>query len=270
MIGSTIPRQYDRQSWMFFTLAHFKPFHFSLPFIEKDSQLHDTYHNFPFSDQSLFIMKNWEETHECEDKRDEERLRKRIALTTESIAMTNGLAHADQQINSNADSSDDEDPSYAVTQKNTFKDFVLLQTIRILEQSQWLIPPHQVRVTNPSTISDDLLKNMSSFPNISPSQLQQWTSSIKNQERSIALIRQNASSSNITTKTDIKDTILEAGDSTINFFRSVTTTNCVKRTYGRGCRIQGRRTGRADRSYEIRWRERDTERGGKAERITQG
>ena len=132
--------------------------------------------------------------------------------------MTNGLAHADQQINSNAGSSNDEDPSYPVTQKNTFKDFVLLQTIHILEQSQWLIPPHQVRVTNPSTISDDLLKNMSSFPNISPSQLQQWTSSIKNQEQYIALIRQNASSSNIATKTDVKDTILEAGDSTINFF----------------------------------------------------
>ena len=143
---------------------------------------------------------------------------KKIALTSESVAMTNGLAHADQQINSNADGSDDEDPSYPVTQKNAFKDFVLLQAIRVLEQSQWLIPPHQVHLTNPSTISHDLLKNMSSFPNISPSQLQQWTSSIKNQERSIALIRQNASSSNITTKTDVLDTILEAGDSTINFF----------------------------------------------------
>ena len=44
----------------------------------------------------------------------------------------------------------------------------------------------------------------------------------------------------------------------------------VKETYGRGCRMHGRRTGRADRSYEIRWRERDTERGGKAERIMQG
>ena len=33
----------------------------------------------------------------------------------------------------------------------------------------------------------------------------------------------------------------------------------VKETYGRGSRMHGRRTGRADRSYEIRWRERDTE-----------
>ena len=33
----------------------------------------------------------------------------------------------------------------------------------------------------------------------------------------------------------------------------------VKETYGRGSRMHGRRTGRADWSYEIRWRERDME-----------
>ena len=79
-----------------------------------------------FPSQIKACLKNWEETHECEDKCDEERLRKKIALTSESVAMTNGLAHTDQQINSNADSSDDEDPSYPVTQKNTFKDFFFL------------------------------------------------------------------------------------------------------------------------------------------------
>ena len=113
---------------------------------------------------------------------------------TESVAMTNGLAHANQRNDSNADESDDEDASYPLTKKDAFKDFLLLQVIRVLEQSQWLIPPHQVHITIPSTISHDSLKNISSFPNISPSQLQQWTSSINNQERSIALIRQNTSS----------------------------------------------------------------------------
>ena len=225
VIGSTIPRQHDRLSWKFFTLAYFKRFHFSLPFIEKDSRLHDTYNAFSFSERSLFIMKNWEETHECEDKRDEERLRKKIALTTESVAMTNGLAHI-KQINSNADESDDEDASHPLTKKGAFKDFLLLQTIRLLEQSQWLIPPHQVHATIPSTISHDSLKNISSFPNISPSQLQQWTSSIKNQERSIAQNRQNASTSNITSKTEIKDTVFEGGDSIMNLFNVFTTTHC--------------------------------------------
>ena len=33
----------------------------------------------------------------------------------------------------------------------------------------------------------------------------------------------------------------------------------VKETYGRRCRMHGRRTGRTDRSYGIRWRERNTE-----------
>ena len=72
----------------------------------------------------------------------------------------------------------------------------------------------------------DSLKNITSFPKISPSQLQQWTSSIKNQERSIALIWQNTSSSNITSKTEVKDTVLEDRNSTINSFSAFTTTNC--------------------------------------------
>ena len=44
----------------------------------------------------------------------------------------------------------------------------------------------------------------------------------------------------------------------------------LKRRTDAECRMHGRRTGRADRSYEIRWRGRDTERGGKAEHIMQG
>ena len=55
-----------------------------------------------------------------------------------------------------------------------------------------------------------------------------------------------------------------------NIFRYHDSIRSVKETYGRGCRMHRRRTGRADRSYEIRWRERGTERSGKAERITQG
>ena len=43
----------------------------------------------------------------------------------------------------------------------------------------------------------------------------------------------------------------------------------LKRRTG-GCRMHGRQTRRADRSYEIRWGERNTERDGKAERIAQG
>ena len=42
---------------------------------------------------------------------------KNIALTSESVAMTNGLAHTNQRIDSNADKSDDEDASYPVTKK---------------------------------------------------------------------------------------------------------------------------------------------------------
>jgi hypothetical protein len=37
-------------------------------------------------------MNNWEAIHECLDQRDAERLRKRAALTAESLAMTYALS----------------------------------------------------------------------------------------------------------------------------------------------------------------------------------
>ena len=46
-------------------------------------------------------MKNWEATHECEDKCDEERLRKKAAITSESSEMTksvNYLSNVDSEI----------------------------------------------------------------------------------------------------------------------------------------------------------------------------
>ena len=51
--------------------------------------------------RSLSVMKNWEATHECEDKRDEERLRKKAAITSESSEMTksvNYLSNVDSEI----------------------------------------------------------------------------------------------------------------------------------------------------------------------------
>lgn len=92
VIGTTIPCQNDKRSWMLFTLAHFKPFHVS--FIDDTSCLEDIFRSYPFSDRSLSIMNNWEEIHKCEDERDHERLRKREAATSECVAMTNTLAHS--------------------------------------------------------------------------------------------------------------------------------------------------------------------------------
>ena len=213
IVGSKIPRQNDHQLWMIFTLAHFKPFHVLVPFIEKNSSLEDSYLNFSFSNRSLMIMKNWEETHECEDKRDEERLRKRIAATSESVAMTNALAV--QKTQSRTEDSDDDDTFLPLSKKNPFKDFVVLQAIHVLEQAEWLVSPfHSAKITTSSATS---LKKDSPFSKISASQLKLWMTSVKNQERIITQLRQNSSSTHLQphSKVDINET--EGSDSFFNF-----------------------------------------------------
>ena len=77
-------------------------------------------------------MKNWEATHECEDKCDEERLCKRAAITSESSEMTKSVNHL-----SNLDSKFTD--IISLLKQTSCKDFIVLQTIQILEQSRWLM-----------------------------------------------------------------------------------------------------------------------------------
>ena len=79
---------------MLFTLAHFKPFGPGRPLIVPDSSVAETFTHFDFSERSRMIMKNWEDTHKCEDERDAERLRKRASLTAENLTMTNSISKA--------------------------------------------------------------------------------------------------------------------------------------------------------------------------------
>ena len=133
IVGSKIPRENTGSEWKLFTLAHFKPFNITHPLIENESTLEKTYDSFCFSERSLLVMKNWEAIHECEDKRDEERLRKRAEMTSESTAMTKSL-------NENLPLEID-DPDISIVVKRTpLKDFHILQAIHVLEESNWLIP----------------------------------------------------------------------------------------------------------------------------------
>lgn len=167
-------------------------------------------------------MKNWEETHECEDKRDEERLRKRIAATSESVAMTNALAV--QKTQSRTEDSDDDDTFLPLSKKNPFKDFVVLQAIHVLEQAEWLISPfHSAKIMTSSATS---LKKDSPFSKISASQLKLWMTSVKNQERIITQLQQNSSSTHLQphSKVDINET--EGSDSFFNFPSIILPDNC--------------------------------------------
>jgi hypothetical protein len=188
IIGTTIPRENNCDEWMLFVLAHFKPFHISLPLIDKKKSLEDTYRSFNFSKRSKRIMMNWEEIHECQDERDEERLRKRANLTTESMAITNSLALNDPNLSFLEP--DDVDVS-SIPHNNSRKDFALLQAIHVLEQSHWLTTP-----SRHDSVIRPIITSTSSFPALSPSQLKTWMKSIKQQEHCVTQMRQNYPSTN--------------------------------------------------------------------------
>ena len=185
IIGTNIPREDNILEWKIFTLAHFKPFDAAHPLIEKGCSIEDTFESYTFSSRSHLIMKNWEDIHECEDKRDEERLRKRMALTAESLAMT-------KTVNDTSSKAESDDRDFISPLTNTAqKDFVILQVLHILEQSQWLTSPHHPPQLNP----DALLPPSISLPMPSPPQLKVWMKSMKDQEKKIAETRQNGNAS---------------------------------------------------------------------------
>ena len=180
IVGSRIPRQNTGNEWKLFTLAHFKPFNIICPLIENESNIQNTYDSFSFSERSLQIMKNWEATHECEDKRDEERLRKRAEMTSESAAMTKSLNEALPLETDIPDIS-------SVVKRSPLKDFNILQTIHVLEESRWLIASN----TPIDTLSLPCNEKKEPIPHPSTQQIKIWLSVMKQQEKVIIHQRQN-------------------------------------------------------------------------------
>ena len=130
IVGSHIPREKSGCRWELFALAHFKPFGLSVPLVNPGMTVEQTYKNFKFSPRSHFVMNNWEAVHECQDERDAERLRKRAALTSQSMAMTHAINNT-----MNPADPDEVDISPTVS-RSTEAEFKIMQTIRTLEQSQ--------------------------------------------------------------------------------------------------------------------------------------
>ena len=123
-------------------------------------------------------MQNWEDIHECEDEHDKERLRKRASITVESLAMTNTVNQTFSDVET-----DDIDISFNPT-KIARKDILVLQTIHVLEQSQWLTSSNSCKEI--MTIHS----KTHSIPTPSTQQLKEWMNSVKEQEIIIARSRQ--------------------------------------------------------------------------------
>jgi len=186
VIGSSIPRKNTGRVWKLFALAHFKPFGPSDPFVMSGSCIDDTYDKFAFTEQSKYVMNNWEDTHECEDQRDAERLRKRAALTAESLAMT-------ETINRSLCDLEMEDIDVLPGKKTSAEqDFAVLQEIRLLEQSHWLVSS---MVRQPPNEAPTMTKGVQDLPVPTKELLKNWMQTIKDQEHAITHNRRNAQES---------------------------------------------------------------------------
>lgn len=119
-------------------------------------------------------MNNWEEIHECEDARDAERLRKREALTKESLALTNSMA-----VNFDEDMVDIE----GTNSVHAKTDFVVQQTLLKLHTAQWFSSPQKNNIT-PHEVQLQL-------PGMTISQMKHWNSQIKQQEQIVINNRKN-------------------------------------------------------------------------------
>jgi hypothetical protein len=190
VVGSNVPRKDTGRRWMLFTLAHFKPFHESSSLIDDGLTLEETYDAYQFSQQSLSTMKNWEETHDCEDERDAERLRKRALLTAESIAMRTSVNRTTNNVDVVIDGVDVTFP--CENPHGSRKDFLVLQALRVLEESRWLnpsnlVPDQSAAVVSIDNFSSDVPSPLSPLPS---TQLKIWMKSVRHQEEVMVNKRQ--------------------------------------------------------------------------------
>jgi hypothetical protein len=181
VVGMSIPRE-TSAIWPLFVLAHFKPFSITQPLIPSGDSCDNIFRTYSFSDRSFKVIKNWNATHECEDERDAERLRKRAAATRESAAMTASVAFPELN---------DEDIENTMTvNSNAERDFRVQQAIFAMRQSNWLkllpeINNLDVRVSGFSASVQD------SLPDITDSLMKRWKAETKTQEQVISNQRRN-------------------------------------------------------------------------------
>lgn len=87
VVGCSIPRP-SKEHYHAFMLAHFRPFRFGDPLCAMSSTkaLFETY---SFNEFHRSVMENWDAIHECEDERDQERLRKQASASKPNQSVLN-------------------------------------------------------------------------------------------------------------------------------------------------------------------------------------
>lgn len=183
VVGSFIPRTNTGRQWQLFALAHFKPFSCSKPLITPGQTIEQAYDSFQFSKRSLYVMNNWEAIHECQDERDAERMKKRAALTAESMTMTRTLHRTLQGM-------DDSETDILPGLSGSESDFRYQLAVSVLEQSNWI---GTTTTQGPTQVCENVIKSIGvNLPEPTDDMLKFWSSSIKQQEAAITHARRNA------------------------------------------------------------------------------
>lgn len=193
VVGMVIPRPSDPK-YKLFALAHFKPFSLSNPLIPEGDTVERCFENYNFHMSHMSIMKNWDALYECQDQRDLERLRKRDALTKESLALTRSLQSDFIDIDANILGDNG-----ALSKHQLARELEAMKYVNLMHECQWLTISHPLTPLNN-------LNNEKTHPEPTPVQLAKWKVAIKSQESSAISKRRNAE--NLEHQSDIVKTTL--------------------------------------------------------------
>ncbi|PPQ75657.1 hypothetical protein CVT26_001814 [Gymnopilus dilepis] len=177
VVGLSIPRK-GSANYAAFMLAHFKPFSCALPLLEAGQSIEQAFLSFTFGDKANMIMHNWEALNECEDARDAERLKKREALTRESLSLTKAMAPNFDDI-FELEAEDDDCMSQ--------RDFEVNATLLKLIGCNWL---KRAKPCN-NALPIPTLENSINIPDINRQMVKAWKVQMKAQEKLRIATRRN-------------------------------------------------------------------------------
>ena len=177
-------------------LAHFKPCSCDQPLITDNANINATFNQYEFDTRSLEIMRNWEEIHECEDKREAERIRK----TSSKMKSSKILNESREAITYDSD-----DDAIHIPLSETHSSIVEAETVNAvlnLCSAGWFAKPEIIPDVNGS--SHPMLNEVSSET------VKKWMQAAKTQEKRLEQMRINPT--NIHSQQDLVPDTIESSE----------------------------------------------------------
>ena len=182
VMGMSIPRKSDK-GYRMFTLAHFIPFDIDDPLLKPGQTVDDVFEDARFTDRHLQILNNWEAIHECQDERDAERMRRHVEQSRESRVMTRAL-------HGSIEAEYETEIGLEGRKQGSARDLRGEAIVDLMRQCHWIQmngQPQTQDETRNTSVTDGF-----AYPEPTVSQLKEWTSLIKQQEKTMMVRHRNA------------------------------------------------------------------------------